>query len=54
MKKCYAFMLFAAAFVGTTSVSAQTILDEGFETESTEDFSQPVANGWTTVNSYTG
>lgn len=54
MKKCYTFMLLAAAFAGTTSVSAQTILDEGFETESTETYSQPVANGWTQVDSYTG
>lgn len=54
MKKSYAFMILAAAFAGTASVNAQTILDEGFETDSKETFSQPVAEGWTTVNSYTG
>jgi len=32
----------------------QTLLDEDFETASTESYSQPVAEGWTTVNSYTG
>ena len=54
MKKCFAFMLLAAAFVGSSTANAQTILDEGFETGSTETFSQPVAEGWTTVNSYSG
>ncbi len=54
MKKHYALMLLAAAFVGTTSLHAQTILDEGFETSSTDSYSQPVADGWTTVSSYKG
>ena len=54
MKKHYALLLLAAAFAGAPSLHAQTILDEGFETGSTETFSQPVADGWTTVNSYTG
>lgn len=54
MKKCFAFMLLAAAFVGSSTANAQTILDEGFETGSTETYSQPVAEGWTTVNSYSG
>ncbi len=54
MKKHYALLLLAAAFAGNTSLHAQTILDEGFETSSTETFSQPVANGWTTVSSYQG
>ena len=54
MKKCFTFMLLAAALVGSTTLNAQTILDEGFETSSTETYSQPVAEGWTTVNSYTG
>ncbi len=54
MKKHYALLLLAATFAGTASLNAQTILDEGFETSSTETYSQPVADGWTTVNSYTG
>lgn len=54
MRNIYALMLVAATFAGTTSTYAQTILDEGFETSSTETISQPVAEGWTTVNSYSG
>ena len=54
MKKCYAFMLLAAALLGSTTINAQTILSEGFETSSTETYSQPVADGWTTVDSYSG
>ena len=37
-------------------LNAQTLLDEDFETASTETYSTPIANGsgWTTVDSYTG
>lgn len=54
MKKRYLFLLAAAAGLFTTQAQAQTILDEGFETASTQRISQPVADGWTTVNSYKG
>ena len=54
MRKFYVFLL-AVAF-GAHQATAQTILSEDFETESTETVSQPIAvgAGWTTVNSYTG
>ncbi len=54
MKKCNAFMLLAVALSAPAGLSAQTILDEGFENESTERYSRPVAEGWTTVDSYSG
>lgn len=54
MRKFYVFLM-AAAF-GVHQATAQTILSEDFETESTESVSLPVAAsaGWTTVNSYSG
>lgn len=59
MKKCYLLTLFSALFLGTVSISAQTILDEDFETTNTDasnSLTHPVAkgDGWTTVDSYTG
>lgn len=55
MQKFYAFLLvFVASMCNMLQASAQTLLDENFETQSTENYSQPVAEGWTTINSYTG
>lgn len=54
MKKRYYLLFAALAGMFCTHVQAQTILDEGFETSSTQSVSQPVADGWTTVNSYSG
>lgn len=55
MRKLYVILL-AAAALWAPQAKAQTILNEGFETSSTESVSQPVAagEGWTTVNSYSG
>lgn len=54
MKKLY-FSIIALALTATAA-NAQTILDEDFETTSTESYSTPVAKGagWETVNTYTG
>lgn len=63
MKKYQSFMLFAAMFSVSATVSAQKVLlDEGFETdyvradEDASPYSRPVASGagWTTVDSYSG
>ena len=52
MKKIYLLMaLFAAATVGT---KAQTLLDEGFDNGTTDEYSSNIATGWTTVDSYKG
>ena len=42
--------------MGSLQAKAQTLLEEDFETSSTETFSQPIAAGagWTTVDSYNG
>lgn len=55
MKKIYMILAMLLSLFGTTS-QAQTILDEDFETSSTETYSRPVATGqgWTTVDSYNG
>lgn len=54
-KYAYLFVLGAALLWGSPA-KAQTLLDEDFETSSTQSYSQPIAvtPGWTTVNSYTG
>ena len=56
MKKYFYSMTVALLLGASLPVSAQTLLDEGFETGSTTSVSQPVAagEGWTTVNSYQG
>ena len=36
------------------AASAQTILNEGFETTSTDQYSPNFPDGWSTVDSYTG
>ena len=59
MKKNYLLTLVSAFFLGSVSLSAQTILDEDFETSNTDaenSITRPVAkgDGWTTVDSYTG
>ncbi len=55
MQKIYTFLtMLAIAMYLSPQAQAQTLLDEDFETASTETYSQPVAQGWTTVNSYTG
>lgn len=57
MRKLHASMLMLAStmFVALQA-GAQTILDEDFETSTTENYSQPVAvgAGWSTIDSYTG
>lgn len=54
MKKFYLSLALLALFA--TGVQAQTLLDEDFETSSTESYSRPVTkgSGWTTIDSYTG
>ena len=57
MKKHYAILLSSALLLGSASVAAQEVLlDEGFETGTTESKSRPVAagEGWTTVDQYSG
>ena len=57
MRKLYAsLLLLAATLTVSPQAGAQTILEEDFETSSTESYSQPIAvgEGWTTVDSYTG
>ena len=57
MRKPYAYiLLLAATLMGSLQAKAQTLLEEDFETSSTETFSQPIAvgAGWTTVDSYNG
>ena len=57
MKKINAYLLaFGAVLTCSFHAKAQTLLDEDFETNTTENISQPVAvgQGWSTVNSYTG
>lgn len=53
MKKLYFSIALALA---AATVTAQTILDEDFETTSKETYSTPIAKGagWETVNTYTG
>lgn len=51
------FYLFLTLFTSATLFgNAQTLLEEDFETTSTETYSTPVTKGagWTTVNSYSG
>ncbi len=52
MKKLY----LALAMLGALplAASAQTLLNEGFETTSTDQFSPNFPDGWTTIDSYTG
>lgn len=54
MKKIYLSMALLSLFAG--GLQAQTLLDEDFETSSTEGYSRPVTkgSGWTTVDSYKG
>lgn len=55
MQKFYTIlMIFAVSTLWPLQADAQTLLDENFESASTESYSQPVAEGWTTINSYTG
>ena len=54
MRRFFTIIMMAALPWIGQQAWAQTLLDEGFETASTETYSQPVADGWTTVNSYTG
>ena len=56
MKKFSLTLLALLGGLFTTQLSAQTILDEDFETASTDTYSTQVARGegWTTVNSYKG
>lgn len=52
MKKFY----LALALFGTIpfAASSQTILNEGFESESTDRYNPNLPDGWTAINSYTG
>ena len=54
MRRFFTIIMMAALPWIGQQAWAQTLLDEDFETASTETYSQPVADGWTTVNSYTG
>lgn len=57
MKKIFVCLLALGAIIPFSHhATAQTLLDEDFETATTESVSQPVTvgAGWTTVNSYTG
>ncbi len=57
MQKIYTSLLcLAAAIMMAPQAEAQTLLNEDFETTSTQSISQPVAagEGWATVSSYTG
>lgn len=59
MKKNYFLTLFSALFLGSMSLSAQTILDEDFETANVDaenNVTRPVAkgDGWTTIDTYSG
>ena len=47
------FYLALAMLAALPAASAQTILNEGFETTSTDQYS-PNTDGWSTVDSYTG
>lgn len=53
MKKFYLFAMLAMTAMG---IQAQTLLDEDFETTSTESYSTPIGtlDGWSTVDSYSG
>ena len=52
MKRFYLALAMLAALPATAS--AQTILNEGFETTSTDQYSPNFPDGWSTVDSYTG
>lgn len=62
MKRCKILLLFAAMFAASVTSTAQTLLDEDFETDyvksddNSSSYSRPVAKGegWTTVDSYSG
>ena len=57
MKKINAFLLTLGVTLACAyNANAQTLLDEDFETNTTQSISQPIAvgEGWSTVNSYTG
>ena len=48
------FYLALAMLAALPAASAQTILNEGFETTSTDQYSPNFPDGWSTVYSYTG
>ena len=52
MKRFYLALAMLAAL--PAAASAQTILNEGFETTSTDQYSPNFPDGWSTVDSYTG
>ncbi len=53
MSKFYSFALMALLSVG--AMNAQTLLDEDFENDNTDERYNPnIADGWTTIDSYTG
>ena len=57
MRKFYASMLASvAALCLVPQAQAQTLLEEDFETSTTQTYSRPVAKGegWTTIDSYVG
>ena len=51
MKRFYLALAMLAAL--PAAASAQTILNEGFETTSTDQYSPNFPDGWSTVDSYT-
>ena len=52
MKRFYLALAMLATL--PAAASAQTILNEGFETTSTDQYSPNFPDGWSTVDSYTG
>jgi hypothetical protein len=52
MRKLY--LTLALLSMSVVGINAQTLLDEGFETDDTVRYSSNIATGWTTIDQYTG